>query len=182
MGKEAKAMIKINNFVFDLMKKLDDLDIYNCLDIRSYKKNRKVIIEKLEDYFNLYEDGFYKEEYINLSREELKRLLRLIEKREFPRSNNIRFYILESKDSSACRANYREEIEKEEEVKRRKILIEASYSNYIPIKNIIEDNSDEIDKVDFSETVSVSAFLKDVTYNILKKYIKDRTDIKMYAC
>lgn len=54
-------MFTIDNFAFDSIKKLDELKLYNCLDIRSYKKNRKVIIEKLEDTFNVYEDGYEKE-------------------------------------------------------------------------------------------------------------------------
>lgn len=60
-------MLTIDNFVFDTLKRLDEINIGNCLDIRSYKKNRKVVIEKLENGFNLYEDGFYKEEKIAIS-------------------------------------------------------------------------------------------------------------------
>ncbi|MGL5764596.1 MAG: hypothetical protein ACRCX8_03030, partial [Sarcina sp.] len=104
-------MIIIDNFVFDTLKKLDEIEIGNCLDIRSYKKNRKVIIEKLENAFNLFEDGYRKEEFLNLTKDELKKLLKIIEKIEFPRSNRLRFYVLDSKDGSVCRANYREEIE-----------------------------------------------------------------------
>lgn len=57
-------MFTINNFAFDSIKKLDELNLYNCLDIRSYKKNRKVIIEKLKDTFNVYEDGYEKENFL----------------------------------------------------------------------------------------------------------------------
>lgn len=57
-------MFTINNFAFDSIKKLDELKLYNCLDIRSYKKNRKVIIEKLKDTFNVYEDGYEKENFL----------------------------------------------------------------------------------------------------------------------
>ena len=53
-------MFTIDNFAFDSIKKLDELKLYNCLDIRSYKKNRKVIIEKLENTFNVYEDEYKK--------------------------------------------------------------------------------------------------------------------------
>ena len=102
-------MFTINNFAFDSIKKLDELKLYNCLDIRSYKKNRKVIIEKLENTFNVYEDGYEKREFLNISKEELKKLLRTIEKIEFPRSNKLRIYVLETKDQSTCRANYRDE-------------------------------------------------------------------------
>ena len=59
-------MFTIDNFAFDSIKKLDELKLYNCLDIRSYKKNRKVIIEKLENTFNVYEDGYEKREFLNI--------------------------------------------------------------------------------------------------------------------
>lgn len=175
-------MITIDNFVFDTLKRLDDLNIGNCLDIRSYKKNRKVIIEKLEDNYNLYEDGFYNEYYLYLSKEELKKLLKTIEKREFPRSNKLRFYILSSKDESACRANYREHMEEESTDERLNMHAELSYSLLSPIKSLVEEIDGEILKIFYAEIVSMEVSLPNKNLNALKGFIKDKTNIKIYSC
>ncbi|MGL4991616.1 MAG: hypothetical protein ACRCYE_13695 [Sarcina sp.] len=175
-------MIIIDNFVFDTLKKLDEIEIGNCLDIRSYKKNRKVIIEKLENAFNLFEDGYRKEEFLNLTKDELKKLLKIIEKIEFPRSNRLRFYVLDSKDGSVCRANYREEIEIIEEEELINVIIESSYSKYMPIKNIIEEHNCIINEIDFLHYVIIKASLTDEVNEILKEYIKNILDVRMYSC
>ncbi|WP_024613737.1 DUF1949 domain-containing protein [Clostridium sp. Ade.TY] len=176
-------MVSIDNFVLDSIKRLESLKPLNCLDIRSYKKNRKVIIEKLEDSYNLYEDGFHKEEFYNLNIDKLKKLLKTIEKREFPRSNKLRFYILDSKDSSVCRANYREEIEEsEEDEDDLNVFIECDYSIFSPIRNIIESNDGNIDNIDFSGLVSIKAKVNEALYKKLKDYTKDNLNANMYAC
>lgn len=53
-------MIPIENFIEDVFKKLKKMKPLNCLDIRTYKRDRSIIIEKLENGYNLYEDGFEK--------------------------------------------------------------------------------------------------------------------------
>ena len=65
-------MIPIENFIEDAIRKLRKLEVYSRLDIRTYKKDRSIVIEKLEEGYNLYEDGFEKEEFKNLLQEELK--------------------------------------------------------------------------------------------------------------
>lgn len=175
-------MFTIDNFAFDSIRKLNELKPYNCLDIRSYKKNRKVVIEKLENTFNVYEDGYEKREFIELSKEELKKLLRSIEKIEFPRSNKLRVYVLETKDQSSCRANYRDENALENEEEKLSIFIEASYSSYEAIKGLIEANNDLIEEVNFSHNVTIKANVSLETYSLLKIFIKDRQDISIFAC
>lgn len=175
-------MFTIDNFAFDSLRKLNELKPYNCLDIRSYKKNRKVVIEKLENTFNVYEDGYEKREFLNLSREELKKLLRNIEKIEFPRSNKLRVYVLETKDDSTCRANYRDETIIEEEKEKLSIFIEASYSSYEAIKGLIEESNDLIEEVNFAHNVTIKAKVSEETYFLLKSFIKDRQDINIFAC
>ncbi|EGT3616428.1 hypothetical protein FHH43_09335 [Clostridium perfringens] len=175
-------MFTINNFAFDSIRKLNELNTYNCLDIRSYKKNRKVVIEKLENTFNVYEDGYEKREFLALSKEELKKLLRSIEKIEFPRSNKLRVYVLETKNQSSCRANYRDESTLEDEEEKLSIFIEASYSSYEAIKSLIEDNNHLIEEVNFSHNVTIKTKVSSETYSLLKNFIKDRQDISIFAC
>lgn len=91
-------MIPIENFIEDAFKKLKNMEPLNCLDIRTYKRDRSIIIEKLEDGYNLYENGFEKKEFKNLSKIELKKLLKVIQKKEFPRSNIVRFYVLNKRE------------------------------------------------------------------------------------
>ena len=170
-------MFTINNFAFDSIKKLDELKLYNCLDIRSYKKNRKVIIEKLENTFNVYE----KREFLNISKEELKKLLRTIEKIEFPRSNKLRVYVLETKDQSTCRANYRDESISEDEEEKLSIFIETSYSSYEAIKSLIESSNDLIIEVNFAQNVTIKSKVSTETYLTLKNYLKDRQDTNIFA-
>lgn len=175
-------MFTINNFAFDSIKKLNELKTFNCLDIRSYKKNRKVVIEKLEYTFNVYEDGYEKKEFLNLSKEDLKKLLRNIEKIEFPRSNKLRVYVLETKEQSSCRANYRDENIKEDEEEKLYIFIESSYNSYEAIKSLIEENNDLILEVNFAHNVTMKSEVSNETYLLLKTFIKDRQDISLFAC
>ena len=174
-------MFTIDNFAFDSIKKLDELKLYNFLDIRSYKKNRKVIIEKLENTFNVYEDGYEKREFLNISKEELKKLLRTIEKIEFPRSNKLRVYVLETKDQSTCRANYRDESISEDEKEKLSIFIETSYSSYEAIKSLIESSNDLIIEVNFAQNVTIKSKVSTETYLNLKNYLKDRQDTHIFA-
>lgn len=149
-------MLVIDNFVGDTLKRLEQIAPLNCLDIRSYKKNRKIVIEKLEEGYNLYEEGFHEEVFYNLSKEELKKLLKIIEKREFPRSNKLRLYVLDSRESSVARANYRQEVEEEEQ-------------------------GGEIINVDFREEVGMQMLLNEGVYSLLKEYVKDEQNIELYT-
>lgn len=174
-------MVTIDNFVFDTLKRLDEIDINNCLDIRSYKKNRKVIIEKLDDTFNLYEDGFFKETFLNLSRNDLKKLLKSIEKKEFPRSNKLRFYILSSKEDSVCRANYREEFDDESDIDKVQALFETSYSSLSTVKKLLSDNHAEILNVDYKDIVILKTSLPSELFKTLKNITSNTIDINLYA-
>lgn len=91
-------MIPIDNFIDEAIKKIRKMDILNCLDIRTYKRDRSILIEKTENGYNLYEDGFFKEQYNNLTEEQLKKLLKVLQRKEFGRSSMVRFYKLERRD------------------------------------------------------------------------------------
>lgn len=173
-------MLAIDNFVGDTLKRLEQIAPLNCLDIRSYKKNRKIVIEKLEEGYNLYEEGFHEEVFYDLSKEELKKLLKIIEKREFPRSNKLRLYVLDSRESSAARANYRQEVE-EEEQELEKVFLKCPYNLFTPIKSLLEEQGGEIINVDFREEVGIQMLLNEVVYSLLKEYVKDEQNIELYT-
>lgn len=91
-------MIPIDNFIDEAIKKIKKMDILNCLDIRTYKRDRSILIEKTEKGYNLYEDGFFKEQYKDITEEQVKKLLKVLQRKEFGRSSMVRFYKLERRD------------------------------------------------------------------------------------
>lgn len=100
-------MIPIDNFIDDAIKKLKKMNTLNCLDIRTYKRDRSILIEKLENGYNLYEKGFDNQEFKEISEEQLKKLLKTIQRKEFPRSSMVRFYKLERRDEISEHNNRR---------------------------------------------------------------------------
>lgn len=80
-----------------VMDRIGKLKKGECLDMRTFKRNRSVaIICTGEDAFNVVERGFHEESWEGLTAEKIKRLLKTLLKREFPRSNKIRLYTLDS--------------------------------------------------------------------------------------
>ena len=64
------------------------------LDLRTYKRNRSVIIVKQgKDDVLVIEKGYYQERF-QLKQEKLNKLLKTLLRKEFPRSNKIRLYIM----------------------------------------------------------------------------------------
>lgn len=80
-----------------VLKRMKKLKVGQCVDMRSFKRNRSVVIVCCgEDSFRVVEDGFFQEVWDNQSTEKVKRLLKTLLKKEFPRSNKIRLYTLDS--------------------------------------------------------------------------------------
>ncbi|MCP4108836.1 MAG: hypothetical protein GY749_25380 [Desulfobacteraceae bacterium] len=64
------------------------------LGLRTYKRNRSVIIvKKDEDCFLILENGFFQDEF-EVSFSKLPGTLRTLLKKEFPRSRKIRLYAM----------------------------------------------------------------------------------------
>ena len=88
------AMIDKTNVVDTVCDRLRKLPGGECIDLRTYKRNRSVLIIKENDeMIKVIEDGFYKETFqvpIGKFRKTLRTLLR----KEFPRSRKIRVYSL----------------------------------------------------------------------------------------
>ncbi len=86
-----------NTIIPSVMERLAKLQKGQCLDMRTYKRNRSVAIICMgEDCFNVIERGFHEETWEDMSAEKIKKLMKTLLKREFPRSNKIRLYTLDS--------------------------------------------------------------------------------------
>ena len=87
-------MIDKTNVVDAVCDRLRKMPHGECLDLRTYKRNRSVLIIKEDnEQVTVIEDGFFRETFkvpIGKIRKTLKTLLR----KEFPRSRKIRVYSL----------------------------------------------------------------------------------------
>ncbi|MEG1002312.1 hypothetical protein [Clostridium sp.] len=89
-------MIPIEDFVPKTLSKLKIIDIGDSLDIRTFKKDRKILITKISDNkVNIIEHGFLDVTYLDISISSLPKLLKEIKKREFPRSNRAHFSVID---------------------------------------------------------------------------------------
>ncbi len=89
--------------------RLSKLQHGQCLDMRTFKRDRSVaIIRTGDDSFTVVERGFHEETWEFLTVEHIKKLMKTLLKREFSRSNKIRLYTLDSfEDADVSRHNYK---------------------------------------------------------------------------
>ncbi len=84
-----------------VIERLTKLKNGQCLDMRTFKRDRSVIILCTgNDNFTVVERGFYEESWEGLNAEKINKLLKTLLKREFPRSNKIRLYTLDSYENA----------------------------------------------------------------------------------
>jgi hypothetical protein len=81
--------------VLELLKKMQPLQ---GLDIRSYKRNRAVMILLQDRRQVLVRERGYREQEFLVAQSELAKILKTIFKREFPRSRKVRIYQLAGPD------------------------------------------------------------------------------------
>lgn len=75
-----------------IMTRAGKLSIGSGLDLRTFKRDRSVVITRVnEDRYEVTEDGFERNRFA-CDHKGLKKLLKTLLKREFPRSNKIRVY------------------------------------------------------------------------------------------
>lgn len=87
-------MIDKTNITAAVLARMDKLPVGHALDLRTYKRNRSVIIHKAsETALNVIEDGFGQETF-QITPDKLPKLLKTLLRREFPRSTKIRLYDL----------------------------------------------------------------------------------------
>jgi hypothetical protein len=88
-------MIDKTKIIDSVCERLKKLPVSHCLDLRTYKRNRSVMIAKLaEDDLLIIEDGYFKERF-RVKPDKLKKALKTVVKKEFPRSRKIRLYVLD---------------------------------------------------------------------------------------
>ena len=89
------SMIDIKNFTKTPMERLKKLNPGDRIELLTYKRDRKVVIKKIDDYtFDVSEDGFMIEEFPAVEISALVKLLKHLQKTEFPRSNKFFLEIL----------------------------------------------------------------------------------------
>ena len=86
-------MIDKEKTIETVCERIGKLPLGHYLDIRSYKRNRSVIIAKMEKELLVIEDGYVKNRFL-IKPEKLKKVLKTLLKREFPRSRKIRLYVM----------------------------------------------------------------------------------------
>ncbi|WP_243544081.1 hypothetical protein [Pseudodesulfovibrio tunisiensis] len=78
-----------------ILSRLSKLAPGQGLDLRTYKRDRSIVIRRTgDDAFHVAVDGFAKEE-TDTDAKGLKKLLKRLMKQEFPRSSKVRVYTLE---------------------------------------------------------------------------------------
>ncbi|WP_415719651.1 hypothetical protein [Maridesulfovibrio sp.] len=81
-----------------VLLKLKKVPVGLGLDMRTYKRDRSVLILRTgEDTYVVIEDGFEQARFDENSKS-LKKVLKRLLKKEFPRSNKIRVYEVDGKD------------------------------------------------------------------------------------
>ncbi|WXG57854.1 MAG: hypothetical protein ROD09_04335 [Candidatus Sedimenticola sp. (ex Thyasira tokunagai)] len=87
-------VIDANVLIPTLLKRIKTLPVGHYLDIRSYKRDRYLYLIKLDqDRFRIVEAGFEQNDF-EVDEPRLKKSLKVLVKREFPRTNKIRLYVM----------------------------------------------------------------------------------------
>jgi hypothetical protein len=86
-------MIDKTKIIDTVCERIEKLPVGHYLDIRPYKRNRSVIIVKMEKELLIIENGYFKERFL-VKPEKLKKVLKTLLRKEFPRSRKIRLYVM----------------------------------------------------------------------------------------
>ena len=87
-------MIDKTKIIDTVRERLEKLPLGHYIDLKTYKRNRTVIIVKVDEKKLLViEDGYFKDRFL-IKSDKLKKLLKILLKKEFPRSKKIRLYVM----------------------------------------------------------------------------------------
>lgn len=91
-------MVSIADFVDVALYALKRIEINDKVNFKTFKKDRQVEIEKIDNrLFNVIENGFDRKVFLNLDEKNLKRTLKYLQKKEFPKSNKLWYKIIKTK-------------------------------------------------------------------------------------
>ncbi|EGT5620121.1 hypothetical protein BUL45_13750 [Clostridium perfringens] len=91
-------MVSIADFVDVALYTLKRIEINDKVNFKTFKKDRQVEIEKIDNrLFNVIENGFDRNVFLNLDEKNLKRTLKYLQKKEFPKSNKLWYKIIKTK-------------------------------------------------------------------------------------
>jgi len=77
-----------------IMNKLKKLPVGHAIDLRTFKRNRSVVIARVDDdSFDVVQKGFGEDRFL-IPLSKMKKLLKNLLKKEFPRSTKMRLYDL----------------------------------------------------------------------------------------
>lgn len=87
-------MIDMANALPTILTRSKKLAVGEGLDLRTFKRDRSIVIMRTEsDTYSVVEDGFHHEQF-QTSHKGLKKIMKTLLKREFPRSNKVRIYAI----------------------------------------------------------------------------------------
>ena len=87
-------MIDKTKIIDTVCERIKKLPLEHYIDLKTYKRNRTVIIVKVDEKKLLViEDGYFKDRFL-IKSDKLKKLLKILLKKEFPRSKKIRLYVM----------------------------------------------------------------------------------------
>lgn len=85
-------MIDKTKIIDVVCERIGKLPVGHYLDMKTYKRNRTVIIAKInERELLVVENGYFKDTFL-IKPDKLRKLLKTLVKKEFPRSKKIRLY------------------------------------------------------------------------------------------
>ena len=97
-------MIDKDNVVDAVLERLGKMEAGECLDLRTYKRNRSVLVQKLsEDAVLVVQDGYEQARHPHVPVNKLRKLFKTLLKKEFLRSNKVRLYMLGPCDPDRAR-------------------------------------------------------------------------------
>jgi hypothetical protein len=90
-----RTMIDKSSAVPILLERLEKLAQGHCLEIRTYKRNRRIMFcRDAETTWSILQDGFEQRLHQSVPWDKLRKLMQALLRKEFPRSSKIRMYVL----------------------------------------------------------------------------------------
>jgi hypothetical protein len=87
-------MIDKVKIIDTVCERIKGIPIGHYLDLRSYKRNRSIVIAKVdEEELLVIENGYFNDRF-RLRPDKLRKLLKTLVRKEFPRSRKIRLYVM----------------------------------------------------------------------------------------